>query len=178
MKKNVLILLSLGVATLAVWGVYFLRQSSSTRREAHILEELRRPKFYCENDGYLFTASEKKLAPLPCPKCGKDAVRVGLTMNSGLVRCGTCNSIFPMFLEKWPPDEKTKWEARLATGPLNPQEMNELHQVSLCKTTSTDWLTTEQFRSAPKTLRCPKCGNRDQQTLLPCDMPKLDEPAK
>ena len=92
--------------------------------------------------------------------------------------CNLCQICVPTILYQWPPDEKTKWDARLKGGALSQTEYNDLYRVRQGKHPGGNWVSYSEVLSQAFTPRCPKCGNQNRTQFYDGAQPPIEEPVK
>ena len=169
-KVNILVLVGLAGLIAVVWGPQL---ASWMRSSPNLTRYPLGPRFYCESCGWHFDENPRLLPPLTCPRCKKPTAMKTLFSPSAaapeFVRCKKCQANLPYQLFKWPPEEKRRWEKRLAgldEGQfLSSEEMNELQKTKLVKTSALEWMKWDEYMQLPpakiSAVRCVKCGNQD-----------------
>src|SRR5579872_1833180 len=93
---NALVVLVLTVLAAVIWGPQITGWMHSP---PNLTRYPLGPRFYCENCGWHFDASPRRMAPLKCPKCGKPtAMKTLFSPSAGapeFIRCRKCQAYTP-----------------------------------------------------------------------------------
>lgn len=169
-KIDTLVLIGLAGLIAIIWGPQLAGWMQSA---PNLTRYPLGPRFYCESCGWHFDESPLLLPPLTCPKCKKPtAMKTVFSPSAGMpefIGCKKCQAKIPYQLFMWPPDEKRRWEKRLAglgAGQfLSSEEMDELQASKLVKTSALEWMKWDDYMQLPSAqmsaVRCMKCGNND-----------------